>query len=95
MEISLTMPEDFHRKDVAGMTLDLSVNLHGVFARELRDLDDAFVAQFVSGADTVEEYREKTRKELQKRYDDRSEEIFNENIWRRYMSRLSFTFSHE
>ena len=80
LELTLTMPEDFHRADVAGLTLDLRVNLHGVWAREVRELDDAFVRRFVDGAETVAEYREQTRETLQKRFDERSERLFQSNL---------------
>ena len=80
LELTLTMPEDFHRKDVADLTLELRVNLHGVWARDRRTLDDAFVQEFVEGADTVAEYREKTRAELQRRLDERSERLFQANL---------------
>lgn len=80
LDITLTMPQDFHRPDVAGLTLDLSVNLHGVWAREMRELNDDFVKECVNGAETVEEYREQTRQKLQKRFDERSQKLFYANI---------------
>lgn len=80
LDITLTMPSDFHRSDVAGMTLDLHVNLHGVWARDMRELNDAFVQEFVTGAETVEEYRELIRQRIQKRLDEQSEKLFHANI---------------
>ena len=80
LDITLTMPADFHRADVAGMTLDLHVNLQGVWARDMRELNDAFVQEFVTGAETVEEYRELIRQRIQKRLDEQSEKLFHANI---------------
>lgn len=80
LDITLTMPADFHRSEVAGMTLDLQVNLHGVWARDLRELNDAFVQEFVPGAKTVEEYRELVRQRIQKRLDEQSEKLFHANL---------------
>lgn len=80
LDITLTMPSDFHRADVAGMTLDLHVNLHGVWARDLREVNDSFVKEFVRGAETVEQYREQVRQRIQKRLDDQSEKLFHANI---------------
>lgn len=80
LDISLTMPEDFHRADVAGLTLDLRVNLQGVWARDMRELNDEFVREFVRGAQTVEEYREQLRSRIQMQLDDHSEKLFHANI---------------
>lgn len=80
LDITLTMPDDFHRRDVAGLTLELSVNLHSVWARDRRELNDDFVKEFVPGAETVAQYREWTRQKVQKRMDERSEKLFHANI---------------
>ena len=80
LDLTLTMPADFHRKDVAGLTLDLHINLHGVWARDMRELNDDFVKEFVSGAETVAQYREQVRQRIQKRLDEQSEKLFHANI---------------
>lgn len=89
LELTLTMPADFHRADVAGMTLDLHVNLQGVWARDMRELNDAFVQEFVTGAETVEEYRELIRQRIQKRLDEQSEKLFHANINKALAAKLS------
>lgn len=80
LELVLTMPQDFHRAEIAGMTLELHVNIHGVWAREMRELNDEFVREFVKTANTVAEYREQTRQAIQSRYDERSERLFHANL---------------
>ena len=80
LDITLTMPQDFHRADVAGLTLDLSVNLQGVWARDMRELNDDFVREFVRSAETVAQYREQIRERIQKRLDEQSENLFHANI---------------
>lgn len=80
LQVSLTMPENFHRSEVAGLTLDLHVHLQSVWARDMRELNDAFVKEFVKDAETVQDYREQVRQKLQKRLDERSEKLFHANL---------------
>ncbi len=82
MDISLTMPKDFHRERIAGMTVDLHVDLKGVWARDLCELNDEFVRERVRGCDTVEEFRDYLRSELERRYEGDCETIFEENLQR-------------
>lgn len=80
LELRLTMAADFHRREIAGLTLDLRVHIQSVWARDLPTLDDAFVRKFVKAADTVEQYREQVRQKLQDRLDARSEQLFQANL---------------
>ncbi len=80
LELSLTMPKTFHRQEIAGLTLDLSVRLKGVWARELQEMNDAFVRETVKDCETVSAYREKLRGRLQQVYEARSDEIFRRNL---------------
>lgn len=79
-EITLTMPEDFHRAEIAGFTVDLRVDVRGVWKRSSQTLSDDFVAEYVKDADTVEEFRALTRKKLEERYARRSETQFKKNV---------------
>ena len=80
LDLTLTMPKDFHRAEIAGMTLQLHVHIQSVWERKMRELDDEFVKEFINGAETVAEYRELTRKKIQKRLDAQSEQLFNANL---------------
>jgi trigger factor len=50
---TLTMPEDYRDKDVAGKPAEFTVTLHWVKARELPALDDEFVEQVGEYADVA------------------------------------------
>jgi len=80
LHISLTMPEDFHREEVRGLTLDLDVRLLGVWARDLRECNDAFVKEFVKGCETVEQFREQLRDQVQTRFDRDAERIYQQDL---------------
>lgn len=80
LELTLTMPEDFHREAVAGLTLDLKVHLVGVWARDLLECTDEYVKENVKGFDTVAEFREDRRKTAQGLNDSESKRILNQRI---------------
>ncbi len=82
LELSLTMPENFHREDVAGMTLDLNVHLVGVWARDLMECTDEYVRDNVKVGDcnSVAEFREKKKKMIQDRYNTKSDMLFKQSL---------------
>lgn len=80
LNLTLTMPQNFHRAEIAGLTLDLHVHVQSVWERSLRELNDDFVKEFVKGAETVAEYREQTRQKIQQRMDAQSESLFYANL---------------
>ena len=89
LELSLTMPKDFHREPVAGLTLDLKVHLIGVWARDLLECTDEYVKEHIKDADTVAEFREQLRATIQGRYDNRTKTIFNENFEKVLVDRVT------
>lgn len=80
LETTLTMPEDFHRDDIAGKAVDLKVHVRGVWARDLLECTDEYVKEKVKGFDTLEQFREHQRETIQKRYDKKSEEEYIQNL---------------
>ncbi len=80
LELSLTMPEDFHREAVRGLTLDLKVDLIGVWARDLLEMTDEYVKENVRDCETVAEFREKRRAAHQANYDSISKRLVNYNL---------------
>lgn len=82
LEITLTMPENFHRQNIAGMTVDLQVDLVGVWARDLLECTDDYVKENVKvgNCNNVSEFREYQRKTLQERYDSRSNYLFRQSL---------------
>ena len=66
-EIHVTFPERYHAKDLAGKAVVFKIKLHDVCVRQLPSMNSDF-AKKVGGVDTMEEFREKVRKQL---YDGR------------------------
>ncbi|MFS8808858.1 trigger factor [Synechococcus sp. R6-10] len=63
-EIAATFPDDYFRKELAGKTVTFTVCLREIKAKELPELDDAFV-QEISSFQTVAELREHLQKRLE------------------------------
>ncbi|ABD01083.1 trigger factor [Synechococcus sp. JA-2-3B'a(2-13)] len=63
-EIAATFPDDYFRKELAGKTVTFIVCLREIKAKELPELDDAFV-QEISSFQTVAELREHLQKRLE------------------------------
>ncbi|GEK90926.1 trigger factor [Alkalibacterium kapii] len=64
-EISLTFPEDYQAEDLAGEDVTFKVKVHEVKSKELPELDDEFVKDLDEDVETVDELKEKVRKELE------------------------------
>jgi trigger factor len=67
---TLTMPDDYREKDVAGKPADFQVNLHWVKERELPEVDDEF-AQQVGDYTDVAALRSAVELQLRKSEEDR------------------------
>ena len=62
-EIHVTFPERYHSKELAGKPVVFKIKLHDVCVRQLPALNSDF-AKKVGNVDTMEEFREKVRKQL-------------------------------
>ena len=62
-DIHVTFPERYHAKDLAGKAVVFKIKLHDVCVRQLPSMNSDF-AKKVGGVDTMEEFREKVRKQL-------------------------------
>lgn len=71
-DIKVKFPEEYHAKDLAGKDAVFHVKLHSVEREELPELDDDF-AQDVSEFDTLDEYKESLRKQLQEEAEKNAE----------------------
>lgn len=71
-DIKVKFPEEYHAKDLAGKDAVFHVKLHSVEREELPELDDDF-AQDVSELDTLDEYKESLRKQLQEEAEKNAE----------------------
>ena len=63
-DIDLTFPEDYHAADLAGQDVVFHVKIHEIKFREIPELNDDFVKDVSEEDDTVEQYKESTRKRL-------------------------------
>ncbi len=70
-DLNVTFPEDYASKDLAGKDAVFHVKLLGIKEEKLPELNDDFV-QDISEFDTVEEYRENIRRDLEKKVTDQN-----------------------
>ena len=63
-EVNVTFPEDYHSADLAGKAAVFKCTIKKIEVKELPELDDDF-AQDVSEFDTMEEYKEDVKKNLE------------------------------
>ncbi len=64
VDVNVTFPEEYHAAELAGKPALFKVKIHEIKAKELPELDDEF-AQDVSEFDTLAEYKESLKKNLQ------------------------------
>ena len=62
-DVTVTFPEDYHAKELAGKEAVFKCKVNSIQVKELPELDDEF-AQDVSDFNTLDEYREDVRKKL-------------------------------
>ena len=74
-EIPITFPEDYAREDLAGKTVNFTVTLKELKAKELPELDDEF-AEDVGEHSSLDEWREA----LQQQYEEQAQEQTKNNI---------------
>ena len=63
-DVNVTFPEEYHAADLAGKPAVFKVDLLGISAIELPELDDDFASE-VSSYDTFDEYKEDVKKVLE------------------------------
>lgn len=64
LDVNVTFPEEYHAEDLAGKPAVFKVKIHEIKAKELPELNDEFASD-VSEFETLEEYKESVRKNLQ------------------------------
>ncbi len=68
VEVNVTFPEKYQAEELAGKPALFKVSIKGIKAKELPELNDEF-AQDVSEFDTLDEYKEDIKKNLQEKKD--------------------------
>ncbi len=80
LDLPLTFPEEYHAEDLAGEDVVFSVTIHEALEREIPELNDDFVRDVSEKSDTVEEYREEIREQLEKKKADEADRVYDDGI---------------
>ncbi|MDF7638848.1 trigger factor [Lactobacillus sp. ESL0791] len=64
VDVVVTFPEDYGAKDLAGKEAHFATKLHEVKAKQLPKLDDEFAKDVDDSVDTLDELKEKIKKDL-------------------------------
>ncbi|MDN4070984.1 trigger factor [Paenibacillus vini] len=71
-DVTVTFPETYHAEELAGKEAVFKVKVHEIKRKQLPELDDEF-AKDVSEFDTLDEYKEDLKKQLQSRKEKEGE----------------------
>ncbi|WP_086349028.1 trigger factor [Candidatus Enterococcus clewellii] len=77
-EVTVTFPEDYQAEDLAGKEAVFQVKIHEVKAKELPELDDEFAKDVDDSVESLDELKEKYRKELTEAKEASAEEAKDE-----------------
>ena len=72
VDVKVTVPEDYHAKDLAGKEAIFKVKVHEIKEKQLPELDDDFAKDVDEDVDTLAELKDKTKKELQENKDNQA-----------------------
>ena len=86
-DLDITFP-DTYVENLAGKAVIFKVKLNSITFPELPELDDEF-AKDVSEFDTLDEYKEDLRKQLQDKYNDQAENVFRSYIMKQAADNMS------
>lgn len=86
--IDVTFPENYGHEDLAGAEAKFEINLKEIYKQELPELDDDFVMDIDDECDTLEEYREKVKKELADQDNDQADQFFENEVLRILVDKL-------
>ena len=78
-DVSVTFPEEYHAKELAGKAAVFKTVIHKIKHIELPALDDDF-AKDVSEFDTMDEYRADVKAKIAKRHEDEADRKFEDAI---------------
>ena len=87
--VEVTFPESYHAENLAGKAAQFHCVIHQIRVKTPYQLDDTF-AKEVGGCDTMDEMREKMRKNLQAYTDDRGEMDLQDRLLRQAAETLEF-----
>lgn len=73
-EVTVTFPEEYQSEDLAGEEAVFKVKVHEIKSKELPELDDEFAKDADEDVETLDELKEKIRKELEESRNNAAEE---------------------
>jgi trigger factor len=88
-EITVTFPDDYFNKKLAGHTVDFKVKLNEIRKEVLPAIDDEMAKQ-LGPFSTMNEVREKIIENLTQGYDKRAEQELNEQIFSQILEKTDF-----
>ena len=88
-EITVSFPEDYFNKKLAGHTVDFKVKLNDIRKEVLPEIDDE-LAKKLGPFTTLDEARDKIREHLTQGYDKRIEQELNEQIFSQILEKTAF-----
>jgi len=88
-EITVSFPEDYFNKKLAGHTVDFKVKLNEIRKEVLPEIDDEMAKQ-LGPFTTLDEVRDKIRENLTQGYDKRIEQELNEQIFSQILETTDF-----
>ena len=78
-DVKVTFPEDYHAEELAGKEAVFKCKVHEIKEEEVPEINDEFVKD-VSEFDTLEEYKEDVKKELEKSKASRAENAMKNKV---------------
>lgn len=78
VDVTVTFPENYQAEDLAGKEAVFKVKIHEVKGRELPELDDEFAKDVDDSVETLDELKEKYRKELTEAKEQEADEAKDE-----------------
>ncbi len=88
-EITVSFPDDYFNKKLAGHTVDFKVKLNEIRKEVLPEIDDEMAKQ-LGPFTTLDEVRDKIRENLTQGYDKRIEQEINEQIFSQILETTEF-----
>lgn len=92
--VEVTFPEKYHAPDLAGKDARFQCTIHQIRIKGTYQADDDF-AKEVGGCDTMAQFREKLRADLQDYADRQGEMELQDQLLRQAAATLDVTFSQE
>ncbi len=78
-DINVKFPEEYHAENLKGKDAVFHIVLHEIKVKELPEINDEFIKD-ADGSESLEAYKEKTRKELQENNDKKAERELEDKL---------------